>query len=380
MKKAQILFLATLLASACGSSAGTAQGSPAAGSSPSERTSPSAAVAPWTGCGGGDGSTPAAGHSLQASPASTVSPSGTSGAITGSAGFPPPNGAAPQLVYAISTTGASAYSAEIVAGQYTFSIKGVAPGAYHVFAAVRPLVCKGSGTVLGAAYSDFWKCGGDPACAHTPVEVIVQAGATTDRVNPGDWFTSDNTVPAPPVEIVRGGQTQPTLKAYASARDAAVAAASAHASAIVVENMAVCPINRACVTIGLQHDGTQAAYFYGEGGSNADVLACLTYVVHDPAGWRGVRSQCPAGFPVVGQSGMVWLGGVTAGRCGANVRSAPGPTGTVVGCLQHHTGVSIDGGPVYAQMSSVDGIWWHLAGRGWMADDFLIFPEICGCD
>src|SRR6266550_3068601 len=140
MKKAQILFLATLLASACGSSAGTAQGSPAAGSSPSERTSPSPAVAPWAGCGG-DGSTPAAGHSLQASPASTVSPSGTSGAITGSAGFPPPNGAAPQLVYAISTTGASAYSAEIVAGQYTFSIKGVAPGAYHVFAAVRPLVC-----------------------------------------------------------------------------------------------------------------------------------------------------------------------------------------------------------------------------------------------
>ena len=215
MNKAKIFCVVALLASACGSGAGTAaQGSPAgtAGSSPSGRVSPSAAVSRWTGCGG-DGSTPAAGHSVQVSTAPTVSPSVTSGSITGSAGFPPPSGAAPQLVYAISTTGGSAYSAEIVAGQFTYSIKGVAPGAYHVFAAVRPLVCKGNGTVLGAAYSDFWKCGGDPACAHTPVEVIVQAGEPTEQVNPGDWFTSDNTVPAPPVAIVPGLQTQPTGKA-----------------------------------------------------------------------------------------------------------------------------------------------------------------------
>jgi hypothetical protein len=143
--------------------------------------------------------------------------------------------------------------------------------------------------------------------------------------------------------------------------------------------MATCPVNRACIFIGKQHDGTKASYFDGEGGSNADRLACLTYVAHDPAGWRGVRSQCPAGFPAVGRSGLVWLGGVGSG-CGANVRSLPGPTGKVVGCLQHHTPVTIDGGPVYAPMSSTDGIWWHLTGRGWMADDFLIYPEICGCD
>jgi hypothetical protein len=31
-------------------------------------------------------------------------------------------------------------------------------------------------------------------------------------------------------------------------------------------------------------------------------------------------------------------------------------------------------------MSSTDGLWWHLTGRGWMADDFLIYPEISGCD
>jgi hypothetical protein len=189
-----------------------------------------------------------------------------------------------------------------------------------------------------------------------------------------------NTVPVPPVEIVSEPSPPFAGKTFASAREAALATARAHAQALIVESTAACPVNRACITIGTEHGGTQSAYFDGRGGSNADVLDCLTYVVHDSGGWRGVRSQCPAGFPVVGKSGFVWLGGVTPGKCGANVRTSPGPAGKVVTCLQHHTLVSIDAGPAYAPMSSTDGIWWHLAGKGWMADDFLIFPETCGCD
>jgi hypothetical protein len=317
------------------------------------------------------------------SPTATASPSSTLGTITGSAGYGPPTGVAPQLIYAISTAGAShgAYSTEIVAGQYSYSIKGVAPGAYYVFSAVRPLVCKGQGTVLGAPYSAFWKCGGSPTCGtHEPLEVIVNAGATTERVDPADWFRPDKTVPAPPIEIVSDPPPPSAGKTYASAREAAVATARSHAAALVVDSVVTCPVNRACVSIGTEHDGTGSAYFNGEGGTNGEVLACMTYVVHDPAGWRGVRSQCPAAFPAVGRSGMVWLGGVTAGSCGANVRSSPGPTGKVVACVQHHTPVSIDGGPTYVPMSTTDGIWWHLTGRGWMADNFLIFPETCGCD
>lgn len=359
----------------------SAQSSPPATASststPTGWPSPSATTTPGSSCGSG-----APAPTLQASPAATGSPSISSGAVAGTIGFPF-GAAAPQLVYAISTSGPShaAYSTETVAGQSSYSIKGVAPGEYHVFAAVRPLVCKEGGTVVGAPYSDFWKCGATPACGtHGPAQVIVKVSATTDRVDPADWFTSDKTVPAPPPEIVSKPPPQSAGKIYASAREAAAATARAHAAALMVDSMANCPVNRACISIGNQHDGTQSAYFNGEGGSNADVLACMTYVVHDPAGWRGVRSQCPAVFPAVGQSGMVWLGGVTAGSCGANVRSSPGPTGKVVACLQHHTGVSIDGGPVYAPMSSMDGIWWHLAGQGWMADDLLIFPEICGCD
>jgi hypothetical protein len=377
MKPAFGMILVGLILASCGTQPRTQSGVVTTTSA-----SPSGAVgsSPSAGCSSG-GSSPAPRPTLQASPATTGSPLSTSGAITGSTGFAP-SGVAPELIYAISTAGAShgAYSTETVAGQFSYTIKGVAPGEYYVFSAVRPLVCKGPGTVVGAAYSEF-ATSGNPSSSHAPLPVIVKAGATTDRVDPADWYTSDKTVPAPPIELVPSDPPLPSAgQTYASAREAAVATARAHAAAVMVNGMATCPVNRACISIGSEHDGTEAAYFNGEGGSNADVLACMTYVVHDPAGWRGVRSQCPAGFPAVGQNGMVWLGGVTAGSCGANVRSSPGPTGKVVACLQHHTGVSIDAGPVYAPMSSMDGIWWHLAGQGWMADDLLIFPETCGCD
>ena len=272
----------------------------------------------------------------------------------------------PMLIYAVSTAGAAfgAYSTETVRGQFSYSLKGVAPGVYNVFVAVRPLVCKGQGTVFGAAR----------------MQVVVKANATTTGVELIDWNTPDQAVPAPPSWIV---PPDPFFEAagqiYASARQAATAIAAPHAFAHLVGSMKSCPVNRACISVGVQHDGTRSAYFVGQSGSNADLLSCVTYVVHDPAGWRGVRSQCPASFPAVGQGGLVWLGGVTAG-CGANVRSAPGPKGKVVGCVQHHTTVRIDGGPAYAPMALTDGIWWHLKGRGWMADDFLIYPEICGCD
>src|SRR5467141_3790700 len=84
---------------------------------PSAQSSP-----PGSSCGSG-----APAPTLQASPAATGSPSITSGAVAGTIGFPF-GAAAPQLVYAISTSGPShaAYSTETVAGQSSYSIKGVA--------------------------------------------------------------------------------------------------------------------------------------------------------------------------------------------------------------------------------------------------------------
>jgi hypothetical protein len=212
------------------------------------------------------------------------------------------------------------------------------------------------------------------------MQVVVKSNATTAGIELIDWNQPGHAVPAPPSWIV---PADPFFEAagqiYASARQAATAIAAPRAFAQIVGLIQRCPVNRACISMGVQHDGTRSAYFVGQSGSNKDLLPCVTYVVHDPAGWRGVRSQCAASFPAVGQRGLVWLGGVGAG-CGANVRSLPGPKGKVTGCVQHHTSVSIDGGPVYVPMASTDGIWWHLKGRGWMADDFLIYPEICGCD
>jgi hypothetical protein len=59
---------------------------------------------------------------------------------------------------------------------------------------------------------------------------------------------------------------------------------------------------------------------------------------------------------------------LAAGDC-ANVRTAP--KGKIVACLHDGTVVGVDKGPVWAPMASMDGMWWRIAGRGWMADDYL---------
>jgi len=138
--------------------------------------------------------------------------------------------------------------------------------------------------------------------------------------------------------------------------------------------MAACPVNRACTAVGVEHDGTQAAYFIGVAGSNRDLIACGVYVIHIQAGWQPLSQDCgyPMIFPAVGQSGPVGLGFENRhpGDC-ANVRTLPGPTGKVVACLPDGTQVRLDSGPAYVPLATTNGLWWHIAGRGWMVDDFL---------
>lgn len=117
--------------------------------------------------------------------------------------------------------------------------------------------------------------------------------------------------------------------------------------------------------------GTDAAVFSGatglfpQGGLGS---ACVVYLSHDSAGWHYVNSACA-------QNSGFWPGRddhvfVSSG-C-ANVRTTPGLTSKVVSCLPANTVVSVDSAPVFA-----DGhIWWHLAGRGWMAHDFLVAPNL----
>src|SRR6267143_6462154 len=115
------MVVASLILAGCGESP-RAQSGP----SPSGGISPVATASAAAACSSG---------ATSASPANAT-PSSASGSITGSTGWPP-TGVAPQLVYAISTAGAShgAYSTETVAGQFSYTINGVAPGEYFVFSA-----------------------------------------------------------------------------------------------------------------------------------------------------------------------------------------------------------------------------------------------------
>src|SRR6266581_5427713 len=129
------VILAGLMLVSCGAPPQTPGGLAASASaSPSGTAGPSPSGASLSACSSG-GSSPAPGPTLP-SPALTASPSSTSGTITGSAGWPP-SGVAPQLIYAISTAGASrgAYSTETVAGQFSYTIEGVAAGEYFVYSA-----------------------------------------------------------------------------------------------------------------------------------------------------------------------------------------------------------------------------------------------------
>lgn len=364
------MFLAALVFSSCGGIPAARYNGPGSTASAARLQTPSLALSCMQAAPG----SASGARWLPPPKPSTTSPPSAHGAIAGHVNYPS-TAIRPQLVYAISTAGPTygAYSTETVLNQGNYAIQGIEPGTYFVYSAVRPIVCP-DGNVFAAAYTDFVKCGLVNGCStHKLLPVTVQSNATTSGIDVFDWYGDHPThYPAPPAAVV---PPHPPVKVsdppFDSAREAAVATVLAREAALMQETMSTCPMNRACVSIGDEHDGIQAAYFVGSAGSNADLLACGTYVYKDSLGWRGLRWQCRAGsvFPAVGQSGRVWLGmGDTS--C-VNVRTLPGSNGVVVGCLKAETAVRLDDGPVYSPMSSMDGVWWHVADRGWMADDYL---------
>ena len=118
--------------------------------------------------------------------------------------------------------------------------------------------------------------------------------------------------------------------------------------------------------------GTDAGSFHG--GSSCPTFcggaACWVFLYRDAAGWHYVNARCAQDMGYVpGRQARVWVTGC------ANFRAAPALTATVLGCLGNGTYVDVDSAPVYK-----DGhIWWRLAGRGWMAHDFLVSPLNCKC-
>ena len=98
-------------------------------------------------------------------------------------------------------------------------------------------------------------------------------------------------------------------------------------------------------------------------GQNAE---CISYVSRDvPVGsWSEVGVMCgptSGRMPRLGANAAVNVSGC------ANVRTVP-QIGQVVSCLPNGTSVTIDDGPANVQGT----LWWHLAGRGWMAHQLLV--------
>jgi len=115
--------------------------------------------------------------------------------------------------------------------------------------------------------------------------------------------------------------------------------------------------------------GTNAGTFYGShgqfpgGGFGAE---CWVFLYQDSTGWHYVNGACAQDTGAApGRADKVWVTGC------ANFRDAPGLSTKVLGCLANGTVVDVDSAPVYQ-----DGhLWWHLAGRGWMAHDYLVAPH-----
>ena len=375
------------LVSACGGSASTpttsatpssevaspgASATPVESPIPVESASPSSTASP--------ASSPIASPSSPASPtsspspASSPSPSGSGlGAISGQLNFPSEFLPA-QLVYAINVegVGAGVEAIETVNNQGHYTIEGVPAGQYHVYSVRRPASKDDNGNYFVAAWSAFVPCGLDVSCpSHKELVVNVKAGSVSAGVNVYDWYAPSGTFVGPPAQILSNDPSIVNrLANYSNAYDAALGVARSSESAILVENMEGCPLNLACMQIGVEKVGTSAAYFVGIDGSNTDHLACNIYVYKTSVGWSGLRRDCREGvaFPGIGASGYVSLGIGNGNQC-ANVRSVP--KGSVVGCIKDGTKVVVDAGPTYAPFSGMDGMWWHVKGKGWMADDFL---------
>jgi hypothetical protein len=125
-----------------------------------------------------------------------------------------------------------------------------------------------------------------------------------------------------------------------------------------------------CLTGGTMTMGTHAGYGKFLDVGTAGGATCYAYVFHDVAGWHSLESPCIQNLdiiPIIGQSDMVRVD-----TC-ANVRAGPGPTFAIMRCLPGYSDFQVDGGPDYVADSGQAGmLWWHLAGQGWMAHQYLL--------
>jgi hypothetical protein len=279
-------------------------------------------------------------------------------------------------IYAVAVgTGAPRFfTVNTIKNQGAYSIKGVAPGAYHLFT----VPTGGFGPPpqhFAGAYTKAVACGLAYSCNdHTLVPVLVSSGQLTTGIAVTDFYAGANAFPLVPPG---GPAVTPLPSASASYPDALAAAQygarrGTGASKVLQGTFDTCPMNEACVALEQKHDGIRSAYFDARAGSNSEVVACGVYVFQDAAGWHSLNTACGV-YPAPGRS----LSATFMGSGCINVRSDPGYTSKIVECLPVDTQVTIDRGPVFLQESTpsdaanLNRLWWHLVGHGWMVHQYL---------
>lgn len=317
----------------------------------------------------------------RAQPATPVA-GATAGSISGRVGYPSEFLPA-MATYAISTDGDRFYRVESVAYQQHYTMLGVAPGDYFVLTTPdMPGAIVASGTRTQstgrfmAAYTKAVLCGLSVECGdHSLVPVHVSSGVATTNVDPGDWYADPSAYPLMP----QGEPPTLTLASpptsFDSLEQAAIFMEQSKTGGRYVRVREECPVNAACGWLTSSHLGQGAAYYLGSAGSNSDILSCAFYLVGGAGGWRPLGARCTGfatAFPAVGAIARVTL---RMGEQGCvNVHDSPGISARVVACLNDGAQVQIDDGPIYIASkdppSALD-VWWHIAGRGWIVDQYL---------
>ena len=298
---------------------------------------------------------------------------GGAGAISGHLSYPS-SSSPTQLVYAVNVArgGGDAYAVQAVVDQLSYSIVGVPPGTYHVYASIRPVTSSPStpGYLLGAGYTNFARCGGNGYGNHDLVDVTIGANTHATDIDPIDWYGIP-AFAAPPMATIppEAVAVSPTTS-FSSAREAAIVFQSdEHTRAVNARSD--CPTNLACSMLGDEHDGAGAAYFEATLISNDYTNRCGVYVFQVGSSWRFLHGLCaPRPFPAVSASGALYSRNPGDPTGCVNARAEPGPAGVVKACLAFGTKVIVDGGPNYVPMDGSDGLWWHV-NQGWVADDFF---------
>jgi len=135
-----------------------------------------------------------------------------------------------------------------------------------------------------------------------------------------------------------------------------------------------------CLTGGGVTLGIRAAYVSFESYAVGGGASCFVYLFQDTAGWHVRNRACTQniGLPSRGKDDVIQN---VPGAC-ANFHAAPGRLTRVAGCLAADNSLfTLDDGPVYvSEMDAADNLpdgtlWWHVSGKGWVAHDFLTYPQ-----